>query len=101
MKVYTALSAHVFLSSIEQYRTIGLLVSSVAFLLHLNIDCVQGVDDLIKFWQNSVNIWLNYFLFPTLAFFVVKHPCEQNIWRTARARIMISVLQFGYMIKMT
>ena len=22
-------------------------------------DCVQGVDDLINFWQNSVNIWMS------------------------------------------
>ena len=45
-------------------------------------DCVQGVDDLINFWQNSVNIYLNYLPFPTLAFRVVKQPCEQNILRT-------------------
>ena len=23
-------------------------------------DCVKGVDDLINFWQNSVNVWQNY-----------------------------------------
>ena len=30
-----------------------------------HIECIQGVDDLIKFWQNSVNIWLNYLPFLT------------------------------------
>ena len=44
-------------------------------------DCVQGVDDLINFWQNSVNIWLNYLLLPTLAFCMVKQHCFQVIFR--------------------
>ena len=52
-------------------------------------DCVQGLDDLINFLSNSVNILLNYLPFQTLAFCVVKQPCQQNIWPTAWARIII------------
>ena len=48
-----------------------------------------------------MNIWLNYLPFLTLAFCVVKQTCEQNIWRTAWARIMKSGIQFGYMMLMT
>ena len=62
-----------------------------------DIYIVQGVDDLINFWQNYVYIWLNYLPVQILAFCIVKQPCEQNIWRTARARI-ISCIQFGYMV---
>ena len=58
-------------------------------------DCIQGVDDLLNVWRNSVNIWLNYLPFPILAFCTVKQPCEQNIWRTTWARIMISGILFG------
>ena len=61
-------------------------------------DCVQSVDDLGNFWQTSLNIWLNYLPFPTLSFCVVKQPCKQNIFRTAWARIMISGIQFEYMM---
>ena len=43
------------------------------------IYCIQGVDDPINIWQNSVNIWLNYVPFPTLAFCIVKQPCEHSI----------------------
>ena len=44
--------------------------------------CVQGVVDMINFWQNSVN-WLNYLPFLTLAFCVVNQPCQQNMLRSA------------------
>ena len=27
--------------------------------------CIQGADDLINYWQNSVNIWLNYIPCPS------------------------------------
>ena len=47
------------------------------------VSIVIYVDDLINFWQNSVNIWMNYLPFLTLSFYVVKWHCEQNIWRTA------------------
>ena len=30
-------------------------------------------------WQNSINIWLNYLPFPTLAFCTVKQSCQQSI----------------------
>ena len=39
----------------------------------------QSVDHLINFWQNSINNWLNYVSFPTLAFRTVKQSCQQNI----------------------
>ena len=39
---------------------------------------VQGVDNMISFRQNSVNIWLNYVPFLTLAFCIIMQPCEQN-----------------------
>ena len=42
-----------------------------------HIDCVQGVVDLVTFWQNSVNIWLNCLPFLTLAYCIVKQPYEQ------------------------
>ena len=60
--------------------------------------CVQAVDGLIYFGQNSVNILLNYLPFPTLSFCIVKQPCEQNIWKTSSARIMISGIQSGHMM---
>ena len=44
-----------------------------------HIDCVQNVDALINVQQNSVNIWLTYLRFPTLAFCIVMQPYEQNI----------------------
>ena len=52
---------------------------------------MQGADDMNKFWQlspfpfwpNSINIWLDYLPFPTLAFYIVTKPCEQKNWRTA------------------
>ena len=46
-------------------------------MIFWHADDVQGVDDLIMFWQNSVNSWLDYLHFPTLAFCVVKQNCEQ------------------------
>ena len=64
-------------------------------------DCVQGVDDLINFWQISVNIWLNYLPFPTLAFCTVKQSHQQSIWWTALAGIMTADILFGYIIQMT
>ena len=63
-----------------------------------HIDCVQGVHDLMNVWQNFVNIWLNYLPFPTLVFCIVTQPCEQNIWITPWARIMLSDIQFEYMM---
>ena len=68
------------------------------YLAYRLCHCVQGLDDLINFWHNSETIWLIYLPFPTLAFCVVKQPCEQNIWRTTWARIMISGEQFGYIM---
>ena len=59
---------------------------------------VQYVDDLINVRQNSLNIWLNYLPFPIFVMSVVKQPCEQNIWITAWARIIIPGIQFGYMM---
>ena len=32
-----------------------------------SVALVQGVNDLINFWQISVNIWLNYLPFPMYA----------------------------------
>ena len=61
-------------------------------------DCIQGVDELINFWQNSINIWLNDVACPALAFCTVKQSCVINIWRIASARIMISGIQFEYML---
>ena len=55
----------------------------------------------VNFWQNAVNIWLNYLPFPTLAFYIVKESCQQNIWRTAWARIMIPGVLFGHTMQMT
>ena len=56
---------------------------------------------LINFWQNSVTIWLKYLPFPTLAFCMAKQSCQQNIWRTAWASVMVLDILFGYMIQMT
>ena len=42
-----------------------------------------------------LELW-NYHTFPTLSFCLEKQHCEQNIWRTAWARIMVSGIQFGY-----
>ena len=63
------------------------------YLAHRLCPRCRWPDDLI--WLYSLNIWLNYLPFPTLSFCVVK---QQNMWRTAWARIMISGLQFGYMM---
>ena len=52
-------------------------------------DCVQGVEGLINFWQNSVIFGWIISLFP-LVHCKPMEPCEQkNIWQTAWARIMI------------
>ena len=56
-------------------------------------DFVPGVDDLINFWENSLNIWLNYLPFPTVI------PCSKaTLWTKSWPRNMISGIQFGYMM---
>ena len=54
-----------------------------------------GVDDLINFWQNSINLLMNYLPLPTLGCRIVKQSCQQTIWRTAWARIMASIISLG------
>ena len=64
----------------------------------LHADCILRENDLINFGQNYLHNWLDYLPFPTLVFCVVKQPCEQNILRTTWTRIMISGVQFGYIM---
>ena len=44
-------------------------------------DCIQCVNDVINFWQNFVNIWLNYLPFTTLEICIVKQFWFQVIFR--------------------
>ena len=82
------------------FRTVTtLLVQERAGLCAYFGDSVGFTTGTLAFFPNVY--FINYPPFPTLPFFKAKQSCQQNIWRTAWARIMIFSKPFWHMMQMT